>query len=269
MNPKTRDPFHDRIQFAFVLVSFIDLSKFCIVIFCIQYYYLDWQMVQIINHNTHLNDMQSTDHETGEVTLTKQFVQPFEIDMETGEMDSNIPISTVPLMRKTTFVVPKELYQTRRNKKKKLRCIDTVDNYTLFKKEEVINLHEVNSYLFTYQRSIAIEFELMGRNLCLAIAQEIILGCNKTSHRLFLIPTIFMCFRFYAVAMAFVEIFLHVWAHKKNARNTNEHIYYRSPLHIITSQFCASCLHKRQMDKVSKLQEKRQKIWHFKNMARF
>lgn len=99
--------------------------------------------------------------------------------------------------------------------------------------------------------------------------QEIILGCNKTSHRLFLIPTIFMCFRFYAVAMAFVEIFLHVWAHKKNARNTDENIYYRSPLHIITSQFCASCLHKRQMDKVSKLQEKRQKIWHFKNMARF
>lgn len=92
------------------------------------------------------------------------------------------------------------------------------------------------------------------------------MGCNKTSHRLFLIPTIFMCFRFYAVAMAFVEIFLHVWAHKKNARNQNQNIYYRSPLHIITSQFCASCLHKRQMDKVSKLQEKRQKIWHFKNM---
>lgn len=86
----------------------------------------------------------STDHETGEVTLTKRNVQMIEIDMETGEMDSNMS-TAIPMMRRTTFVVPKELYQTqRRNKKKKLRCIDSVDNYTLFKKEEVINLHEVN-----------------------------------------------------------------------------------------------------------------------------
>lgn len=85
----------------------------------------------------------STDHETGEVTLTKRNVQMIEIDMETGEMDSNIS-TAIPMTRRTTFVVPKELYQTRRrNKKKKLRCIDSVDNYTLFKKEEVINLHEV------------------------------------------------------------------------------------------------------------------------------
>lgn len=88
--------------------------------------------------------MHSTDNETGEVTLTEQYIKPIEIDMETGEMDSNIS-TAMPMMRKTTFVIPKELlYQRRRNKKKKLRCIDSVDNYTLFKKEEVINLHEVN-----------------------------------------------------------------------------------------------------------------------------
>lgn len=92
----------------------------------------------------YINNMHSTDHETGEVTMTKQYIKMIDIDMETGEMDSNIS-TTMPMMRKTTFVVPKELYQTRRNKKKKLRCIDSVDNYTLFKKEEVINLHEVNA----------------------------------------------------------------------------------------------------------------------------
>lgn len=99
-----------------------------------------------ITTKKYINIMHSTDHETGEVTLTKQYMKMIDIDMETGEMDSNIS-STMPMMRKTTFIVPKELYQTRRNKKKKLRCIDSVDNYTLFKKEEVINLHEVNSYI--------------------------------------------------------------------------------------------------------------------------
>lgn len=81
----------------------------------------------------------------------------------------------------------------------------------------------------------------------------------------------FVYFRFYAVLMAFAEIFLHVWAHKKNAKNTDQHVYYRSPLHIITSQFCAACIHKKQMDKVSQLQEKRMKNWqhHLKNVARF
>lgn len=104
----------------------------------------------------------STDHETGEVTLIERNVEMIEIDMETGEMDSNISTS-MPVMRRTTFVVPKELYQTRRrNKKKKLRCIDSVDNYTLFKKEEVINLHEVNSMENNktkfQQRQISVDF---------------------------------------------------------------------------------------------------------------
>lgn len=86
--------------------------------------------------------MHSTDHETGEVTLMQHRFNSIEIDMETGETDSNI--STIPTIPKKTFIIPKELYQRRCNKKKKLRCMDPLENYTLFKKEEVISLHEVN-----------------------------------------------------------------------------------------------------------------------------
>lgn len=89
------------------------------------------------------------------------------------------------------------------------------------------------------------------------------------SHRLFLIPSLFLCFRLCAPLIGIIEIALHVWAHKKNSKNTDENVYYRSPLHIVTSQFCAVCRNKSQMDQVSRLQEKRRN-WrlHFKNMAR-
>lgn len=93
------------------------------------------------------------------------------------------------------------------------------------------------------------------------LLQEIILGCNKTSHRLFLIPTIFFFYRFCGVLIAIIEVCLHVWAHKKNAQNKNVHIYYRSPLHVMTSQFCAVCRNRSEMDRVSKLQVKRQQNW--------
>lgn len=85
--------------------------------------------------------MHSTDHETGEITLASQCYHPTKIDMETGESDSNI--GTIPTMRKCAFVIPKQLIQMPRSQKRKVRCMDSLDNYTLFKKEEVINLQEV------------------------------------------------------------------------------------------------------------------------------
>lgn len=82
--------------------------------------------------------MQSTDNETGEVTLIGSFepMDIYDIDMETGEL------STLPV-RRTTFVIPKGLIQHRKTERAKLCCLDTHDNYTLSKKEEVISLQEV------------------------------------------------------------------------------------------------------------------------------
>lgn len=89
--------------------------------------------------------MQSTDSETGEVTTLMCPFEPmeiFDIDMETGEFDINV--STLPI-RRTTFIIPKELIQQHRSERTKLCCMDTHDNYTLSKKEEVISLQEVIS----------------------------------------------------------------------------------------------------------------------------
>lgn len=109
--------------------------------------------------------MHSTDHETGEVTSARQFQQPTEIDMETGESDSNI--GTIPTMRKRSFVIPKKLFRTQKNSKRKLRCMDSLDNYTLFKKEEVMNLQEVIMYIqFTFSFSFSINAILVTLILC-------------------------------------------------------------------------------------------------------
>lgn len=72
--------------------------------------------------------------------------------------------------------------------------------------------------------------------------QKIILGYNKTSHRLFLIPSLFIFPRIAAIILMVTEITLHVWSHSRNSRNANPKIYYRSPLHALTSQFCSLCL---------------------------
>lgn len=91
--------------------------------------------------------MDATDNETGEVKWAGQFepMEAHDIDMETGECDSNI--STSPI-RKTTFVIPKELIQPPKHEATKLCCMDAHENYTLFKKEQVIGLQEVfKSYI--------------------------------------------------------------------------------------------------------------------------
>lgn len=86
--------------------------------------------------------MDTTDNETGEVKWPRQ-IEPldgYDFDMETGESDSNV--STLPI-RKAPFVIPRELIQTPKSEEAKLCCMDAHENYTLFKKEQVIGLQEV------------------------------------------------------------------------------------------------------------------------------
>lgn len=61
-------------------------------------------------------------------------------DLETGEPDSN---ASTLLLRKTRFSIPKELLKPPADDAKKSCCIDRNETFTLFKKEEVINLQEV------------------------------------------------------------------------------------------------------------------------------
>lgn len=108
--------------------------------------------------------------------------------------------------------------------------------------------------------------KFMTLNCLFLCLQEIIFGSNHTSHRLFLIivPTIFIYTRLSAVLTIIFEVILHVWSHKKNSNNTNESIYYRSPLHVITSQFCGTCRQEMEMERVSKLQDERQRCWRLR-----
>lgn len=73
-----------------------------------------------------------------------------------------------------------------------------------------------------------------------------------------------------APLIVFIEVALHVWAHRKNAKNTNANFYYRSPLHIVTAQFCAYCRNHSEMEQVSRLQDQRKKDWriHLRDMAK-
>lgn len=59
------------------------------------------------------------------------------------------------------------------------------------------------------------------------------------------------------VILSVMEIALHVWAHKKNCQNINPCLYYRSPLHIYTSQFCNVCRDQNDGEEVIRIQEKR------------
>lgn len=82
------------------------------------------------------------------------------------------------------------------------------------------------------------------------------LGYNPT-HKLFLIPSLFFFFRITALVLLLCELILHIWAHRMNTRNTNDRIFYRSPLHLITGQFCAHCTSDVGMMKLGKIQDRR------------
>lgn len=101
--------------------------------------------------------------------------------------------------------------------------------------------------------------------------QATLYGYHESSHRFFLILiTSLVLFRLSGVLTALIEISLHVWAHRKNKNNTNQTIYYQSPLHVVTKQFCAICRERNVEDKVSQMQDRRLKGWRFQleNVAR-
>uniref|UniRef100_A0A2M4CAC6 Putative secreted protein n=2 Tax=Anopheles marajoara TaxID=58244 RepID=A0A2M4CAC6_9DIPT len=71
--------------------------------------------------------------------------------------------------------------------------------------------------------------------------------------------------KLFALIITLVEVILHMWAHRKNAAaaaNGDGHrpdVYYRSPMHVVTRNFCEVCRHERLMGRVGKLQDVRLK----------
>lgn len=74
---------------------------------------------------------------------------------------------------------------------------------------------------------------------------------------LFLLPTLFVYPGITSIIIAILEVIIHTWAHRANKRLANKNVYYKSPMHIIASEFCAKCRDIKTMDKIEKLQDKR------------
>ncbi|KAM8710515.1 hypothetical protein ACLKA7_017176 [Drosophila subpalustris] len=74
------------------------------------------------------------------------------------------------------------------------------------------------------------------------VSSNIILGYKRTnSYLLFLIPTLF-CWSFAVwCVLSILEIILHMMSHHKNSLTMQKGIYFRSPLHVLSSHFCAIC----------------------------
>ncbi|GAB0093210.1 uncharacterized protein DMENIID0001_082860 [Sergentomyia squamirostris] len=162
------------------------------------------------------------DLETGEIETHVLPETPDLFDQETGELNAIA-------FRKTKFNIPKSYLQHYEEPGREGKGSNDV--YTLTNKDKVMHLKE-----------------------------EIILGYNKTSHRMFLIPSLFLFFKLTAIFLFTVETLLHIWAHRRNSRNMNPCIYYRSPLHVISSQFCAICRSESSMKRVKKIQDERMRI---------
>lgn len=157
------------------------------------------------------------DNETGEIMISTPTECLF--DAETGECvgtesdQSDFELIEKAQRKKSKFNVPKSyLRQPLIKKETDSCCLKSKEIYTLTPKERVIELKE-----------------------------KIILGYNKTSHRLFLLPSLFLFPKIAALIILVTEITLHVWSHQRNSRNDNPSTYYRSPLHALTSQFCNFC----------------------------
>lgn len=66
-----------------------------------------------------------------------------------------------------------------------------------------------------------------------------------------------VCFRWFLPLLMLFELSLHVWAHHKNKSLKNASVYFRSPFHLISSEFCALCQNETCMDRVGKMQQMR------------
>lgn len=64
-------------------------------------------------------------------------------------------------------------------------------------------------------------------------------------------------FRWFLVLLMVFEVVLHVWAHHKNKTLKHSSVYFQSPLHGISSEFCALCQNETCMNRVGKMQQVR------------
>ncbi|XP_055630230.1 uncharacterized protein LOC129771017 [Toxorhynchites rutilus septentrionalis] len=170
------------------------------------------------------------DKETGELELGAYQDGALYHDRETGE-SSSYPSFDFRRER-SKFYIPKHYLRSNSGTINRKQCC----------------ISKVNS-----------SYPLASREKMMHLKEEIILGYNKTSYLLLLIPSLFIVPKLAIILIMLIEAVLHRWAHKKNACNRDPNSYYRTPLHILSSQFCGICRHESQMDRIVQMQCKRMK----------
>ncbi|XP_068141883.1 uncharacterized protein [Drosophila tropicalis] len=107
------------------------------------------------------------------------------------------------------------------------------------------------------------------------VHSNIILGYERQHpYLLFLVPTLFIYNFFIGATLAVLEIALHMMSHHKNTLTMQKDLYFRSPLHVLSSQFCATCRcesdsqHNRTFTILNKQMRKELRSAALKNMAK-
>ncbi|XP_043248759.1 uncharacterized protein LOC122395341 [Colletes gigas] len=161
------------------------------------------------------------DEETGEsISLP---VSDYEIrrhavavnNVETGEPEINVVATETTKNRRMRFQIPKEVKETLSTK-----------NGSKKKAENLMDLEPVP----------------VGT-------------CFGQIHPICLFLLAIVCFHWLLPVLTFLEVSLHVWAHHKNKALKNASVYFRSPFHGISSEFCALCQNETCMDRVGKMQQ--------------
>uniref|UniRef100_A0A1B0FGL6 Uncharacterized protein n=1 Tax=Glossina morsitans morsitans TaxID=37546 RepID=A0A1B0FGL6_GLOMM len=186
--------------------------------------------------------------ETGEVvyiqsdTMTVQ-TQPY--DAETGE--PMLDKVRVRYIKQQHFQIPKKLIRGTIGEEfeKKLQgkyheCYQEPGIVKIIKETKLNRDYRRKSFK-TKRNSKKLKYKRDDYMNMEGVSNDIILAYNKSNYRILLIPTLF-CFNVYAaLVVMLIELFFHIWAHFKNGLNMDKNIYYRSPLHVVTSQFCGKC----------------------------
>ncbi|KAF7988722.1 hypothetical protein HCN44_001295 [Aphidius gifuensis] len=81
--------------------------------------------------------------------------------------------------------------------------------------------------------------------------------CFGQINPIFLFLPVIIYLKLFAVILMIFELIFHTWTHHKNKSLKNSDVYFRSPFHGITSEFCARCQETTRMDKVGKIQQVR------------
>lgn len=90
------------------------------------------------------------------------------------------------------------------------------------------------------------------------LKKKILAGSNTISHRMLLsIPTLMIFPSLVCVMLVILEIFLHIYCHRKNGMLRNSQLFYQSPFHVVTSIFCGVCRDRNTASKITALQNKR------------